>query len=158
MTVARIIATKGREVLTIQPHRTLKEVAEILSARNIGAVVVADVHGNVLGMLSEREIVRAIGRCGAKVLNDVASMHMATSVVTTTEDETVLATTEKMNVSRCRHIPVLKEGRLAGIVSIGDVVKYRQDQLVDEGSAMREYISLGQMPVSTTAASAPSET
>ncbi len=82
MTVARIIATKGREVLTAQPHRTLKEVAEILSARDIGAVVVADVQGNVLGMLSERDIVRAVGRRGAKALDDAISMHMTTRVVT----------------------------------------------------------------------------
>lgn len=147
MTVARIIATKGREVLTIQPHRTLKEVAEILSARNIGAVVVADVHGNVLGLLSEREIVRAVARAGAKSLDDVASKHMNTHVVTTTESETVLTTAEKMNATRSRHVPVLKEGRLAGIVSIGDVVKFRLTETDDQD------IGLGRMPIATNAIS-----
>lgn len=141
MTVARIIATKGREVLTAQPHRTLKEVAEILSARDIGAVVVADVQGNVLGMLSERDIVRAVGRRGAKALDDAVSMHMTTSVVTATEDETVLATVEKMNAGHFRHVPVMKEGRLAGIISIGDVVKFRLAEMENEHSAMREYIA-----------------
>ncbi len=157
MTVARIIATKGREVLTAQPHRTLKEVAEILSARNIGAVVVADVHGNVRGILSEREIVGAIGRRGAEALDDAASMHMATHIVTTTEDETVLATAEKMNAGHFWHVPVLKEGRLAGIISIGDIVKYRLAEMEDEQSAMREYINLGQIPISTNAASGSRE-
>lgn len=151
MTVARIIAAKGREVATAQPHRTLKEVAEILSARNIGAVVIADIHGDVLGILSEREIVRAVGRCGAKALDDPASKHMTTRVVTTTEDETVLATAEKMNAGRFRHVPVLKEGRLAGIVSIGDVVKFRLSEMEDEQSAMREYIGLGQTQISSRA-------
>jgi len=114
MTVARIIATKGCRVLTAQPHRTLREVAEILAARDIGAVVIADVQGNVLGILSEREIVRAIGRRGGKALDDAASMHMTTRVVTTTQDETGLPTAEKMNAGHFRHVPVLKEGRLAG--------------------------------------------
>jgi CBS domain-containing protein len=141
MTVARIIATKGREVLTAQPHRTLNEVAEILSARDIGAVVVADVQGNVLGMLSERDIVRAIGRRGSKALDDAVSMHMTTHVVTTTEDETVLATVEKMNAGRFRHIPVMKDGRLAGIISIGDVIKFRLAEMEHEHSALREYIA-----------------
>jgi CBS domain-containing protein len=141
MTVARILATKGREVLTAQPHRTLKEVAEILAARDIGAVVIADAQGNVLGIVSERNIVRAVGSRGAKALDDAASMHMTTQVVTTTEDETVLATAEKMNAGRFRHIPVLKNGRLAGIVSIGDVVKFRLAEMEHEQSALREYIA-----------------
>ncbi len=149
MTVARIIATKGREVLTAQPHRTLKEVAESISAREIGSVVVADVQGTVLGILSEREIVRAIGRRGAEALDDAASMHMATHIVTTTEGETVLATAAKMNAGRFRHVPVLKDGKLAGIISIGDIVKYRLAEMEDEQSAMREYINLGQRPMST---------
>jgi CBS domain-containing protein len=151
MSVAQIIATKGREVLSVQPHRTLKEVTEILSARNIGAVAVADVHGNLLGMLSEREIVGAIARCGAKVLDDVASKHMNIRVVTTTEDETVLAVTEKINAACFRHIPVVKVGRLAGIVSIGDVVKFWLDELIDEHLALREYIGTGQLPAAATA-------
>jgi CBS domain-containing protein len=141
MTVARILATKGREVLTAQPHRTLMEVAEILAARGVGAVVIADVQGSVLGILSEREIVRAVSQRGAKALEDAASMHMTTQVVTTTEDETVFAMAEKMNAGRFRHIPVLKGGRLAGIVSIGDVVKFRLAEMEYEQSALREYIA-----------------
>jgi CBS domain-containing protein len=140
MTIARIIAMKGREVLTAQPHRTLKEVAEILAARGIGAVVIADAQGNLLGILSERDIVRAIGRRGAKALEDAASMHMTNEVVTITEDETLLATVEKMNSGRFRHVPILKEGRLAGIISIGDVVKSRLQEMEQESAALRDYI------------------
>jgi CBS domain-containing protein len=141
MTVARILATKGREVLTAQPHRTLKEVAEILAARDIGAVVIADVQGSVLGILSERDIVRAVGRRGAKALDDAASMHMTTKVVTTREEETVLATVEKMNAGHFRHVPVMKDDRLIGIVSIGEVVKFRLAEMENEHSALREYIA-----------------
>jgi CBS domain-containing protein len=141
MTVARILAIKGREVLTAQPHRTLKEIAEILAARDVGAVVIADVQGSVLGILSERDIVRAVGRRGAKALDDAASMHMTTQVVTTREEETVLATVEKMNAGHFRHVPVMKDGRLAGIVSIGDVVKFRLAEMEHEQSALREYIA-----------------
>jgi CBS domain-containing protein len=141
MTVARILATKGREVLTAQPHRTLKEAAEILTARGVGAVVIADVQGSVLGILSERDIVRAISLRGPKALDDAVSMHMTTQVVTTSEEETVLATVEKMNAGRFRHVPVMKNGRLAGIVSIGDVVKFRLAEMEHEHSALREYIA-----------------
>jgi CBS domain-containing protein len=141
MTVARILATKGREVLTAQPHRTLKEVAEILAARDIGAVVIADVQGSVLGILSERDIVRAVGRRGAQALDDAVSMHMTTQVVTTREEETVLATVEKMNAGHFRHVPVMKDDRLIGIVSIGDVVKFRLAEMEHEQSALREYIA-----------------
>jgi len=141
MTVARILAEKGTDVVTTQPHRTLSEVAEILTSRNIGAVVIADLQGNVLGILSERDIVRAVGRRGASALNDAVSAHMTSKVVTTTEDETVDATMGKMNVWRCRHLPVLKDGKLGGILSIGDVIKYRLAQIENEYSAMREYIA-----------------
>jgi CBS domain-containing protein len=141
MTVARILANKGREVATTQPHRTLKEVADILAMRNIGAVVVADVQGTVLGIISERDIVRAIGTRGMAALDDAVSMHMTTRVITASEEDTVLATVEKMNNGHFRHLPVLKDNKLAGIVSIGDAVKFRLEEMEHEQSAMREYIA-----------------
>jgi predicted transcriptional regulator len=87
MTVARILAAKGRDVITTQPHRTLAEVAEVLVAKSIGAVVVTDVQGYVIGILSERDIVRAVAKRGIAVFNDEVSMHMTTEVITTHEDE-----------------------------------------------------------------------
>ena len=107
MTVARILAAKGKDVVTTQPHRTLAEAAGILTARNIGAVVVADAQGRVLGILWERDIVHAIGGGGAAALNDAVSKHMTTAVVTAHEDESVDLTMEKMTVRRCRHLPVV---------------------------------------------------
>jgi CBS domain-containing protein len=141
MSVARILATKGREVVTTQPHRTLREAAEVLAARGIGAVVVSDVQGSVHGILSERDIVRAIGRGGPTALDDAVSVHMTSRVVTTTEAESVYETMERMNNGRFRHLPVLKDGKLAGIVSIGDVVRFRLAEMEHEHSALREYIA-----------------
>jgi CBS domain-containing protein len=100
MTIARILAAKGRDVVTTQPHRTLAEVAEVLVAKNIGAVVVADVQGSVIGILSERDIIRAVAKRGTAVFNDAVSMYMTAEVITTSEDERVHVAMEKMtNVS-----------------------------------------------------------
>jgi CBS domain-containing protein len=95
----------------------------------------------VLGILSERDIVRAIGTIGAAALDDPASKHMTTRVITAAEEDTVLATVEKMNAGRFRHLPVIANGVLAGIVSIGDVVKFRLEEMEHEQVAMREYIA-----------------
>lgn len=141
MTVARILAKKGREVVTTQPHRTLKEVAQILAMRNIGAAVVADVQNNVLGIISERDIVRAIGARGNSALDDAVSMHMTSRVITAAEEDTVLAMVERMTTGHFRHLPVIKNDKLAGIISIGDVVKFRLEEMEHEQSAMREYIT-----------------
>ncbi|MDR3408727.1 MAG: CBS domain-containing protein [Methylovirgula sp.] len=141
MTIARILATKGREVITAQPHRTLLEICEILASRRIGAVVIVDARGKMLGILSERDIVRAIGERGAQALDDPASSHMTTEVVTIAEEETLLATVERMNIGRFRHMPIMKDGRLNGLISIGDVVKFRLAEMEREQSALREYIA-----------------
>jgi CBS domain-containing protein len=141
MTVALILARKGRDVVTTEPHRTLGEVTEILATRNIGAVVIADKDQRVLGILSERDIVREVGKKGAGALHDAVSKHMTTSVVTIGEDKAVPETMEMMTERRFRHLPVVQDGRLVGIVSIGDLVKYRLAEMEQEHSAMREYIA-----------------
>ncbi|HET6377891.1 MAG TPA: CBS domain-containing protein [Methylocella sp.] len=141
MTVSRILAAKGRAVVTTQPHRTLEEAAALLTEKNIGAAVVADAEGNVLGMISERDILHAVGKGGAAALGEAVSKHMTTPVITTHENEFIHEAMEKMTVRRCRHLPVLNGGRLAGIVSIGDVVKHRLEQIEQEHQALREYIA-----------------
>ena len=141
MTVARILAKKGRDVTTTQPHRTLQEAAHVLTTRNIGAVVVADVQGTLLGIISERDIVRAISTRGVAALDDAVSTHMTRRVITAAEEDTVQVTVEKMTAGRFRHLPVLKNNKLAGIVSIGDAVKFRLEEMEHEQSAMREYIA-----------------
>ncbi len=141
MTVALILATKGRDVVTTEAHRTLAEVTEILATRNIGAVVIADSQRRVLGILSERDVVRVIGKKGAGALHDAVSKHMTTNVITVTEADTVPATMEMMTTRRFRHLPVVQDHALVGIVSIGDLVKYRLAEMEHEHSAMRDYIA-----------------
>ena len=143
MTIARILAAKGGDVVTTQPHWTLAEVAEVLVAKNIGAVVVADDQGSVIGILSERDIVRAVAKRGTAVFNDAVSMHMTAEVITTSEDEHVQVAMEKMTNGRFRHLPVICNKRLVGLVSIRDVVKHQLAECQYEHSAMREYIATG---------------
>ena len=141
MTIARILAAKGRDVVTTQPHRTLAEVAEVLVAKNIGAVVVTDDQGSVIGILSERDIVRALAKRGTAAFNDAVSKHMTAEVITTSEDECVRVAMEKMTNERSRHLPVIRNERLVGLVSIGDMVKHRLAECEYEHKAMREYIA-----------------
>ena len=140
MTIARILADKGRDVVTTQPHRTLAEVAEVLVTKNIGAVVIVD-EGRIIGILSERDIVRVLTKRGTAVFNDAVSMHMTTNVLTTTENESVYVAMEKMTNERSRHLPVIRDERLVGLVSIGDMVKHRLAECEDDHKAMREYIA-----------------
>jgi CBS domain-containing protein len=141
MTVARILAEKGREVFTTQPHRTLREVIELLAARGVGAVVVADASMSVLGILSERDVVRVIAQHGAAALDDQVSRHMTPKVTTVTRDSTIDHVMQTMTEGRFRHLPVVEDGRLIGIVSIGDVVKRHVSALDSERQALREYIA-----------------
>jgi len=141
MTIARILAVKGRDVVTTQPDRTSSEVAQILAAKNIGAVVVVDDQGSVIGILSERDIVHAVAKRGTAVFNDAVALHMTTEVITTSDDESVHAAMEKMTNERSRHLPVIKDERLVGLVSIGDMVKHRLTECEYEHKAMREYIA-----------------
>ena len=141
MTVARILADKGRDVFTTQPHRTLKEVVELLASKGVGAVVVSDASQSVLGILSERDVVRVLGRHGASALDDPVSRHMTPKVITVTGDDTIEHVMQTMTDGRFRHVPVVENGRLVGIISIGDVVKRHVNALDSERQALREYIA-----------------
>ena len=143
MTVARILAAKGRDVVTTQPYRTLREVVAILAERRIGAIVVADAERTVLGIVSECDIVRALSESGAEALEEPVSRHMTSRVVTVHERTTIDAVMDMMTTGRFRHAPVLEHGRLAGLVSIGDVVKHRMAEIETDQRAMREYIAAG---------------
>ena len=141
MTVARILAEKGREVFTTQPHRTLREVVELLAAKGVGAVVVADASMSVLGILSERDVVRVIAQQGASALDEPVSRHMTPKVITASRDDTIDHVMQTMTEGRFRHIPVVEDGRLVGIISIGDVVKRHVNMIDSERQALREYIA-----------------
>lgn len=141
MTVARILAVKGRVVTTVLPHRTVEETVAILAEKRIGAIVVTGSDGEVLGIISERDIVKALARGGANALSDAVSKHMTSKVITATEETSVLGVMEEMSSGRFRHVPIVKAGRLAGLVSIGDVVKYRLEEIDNERQALRQYIA-----------------
>jgi CBS domain-containing protein len=141
MTVQRILADKGRDVFTTQPHRTLKEVVELLASKGVGAVVVSDASSSVLGILSERDVVRVIARHGASALEDPVSRYMTPKVITVTQDDTIEHVMQTMTDGRFRHVPVVQDGRLIGIISIGDVVKRHVNALDSERQALREYIA-----------------
>jgi CBS domain-containing protein len=141
MTLEHILSEKGREVVTIEPHRTLADAARTLNEKRIGAVVVARDDRAVLGILSERDIVRAVAKGGAAALEHSISQHMTGEVVTCGRQVAINELMGLMTQRKFRHVPVVEDGRLYGIVSIGDVVKYRVAEIEAEHQALREYIA-----------------
>ena len=141
MTVRLILDRKGRDVVTVRPDQTISEVAKILSERRIGAVVVSGGDGRIEGIVSERDIVRVVGSEGASVLDRPASSIMTSDVRVCREENTINEMMEIMTAGRFRHLPVEKMGRLDGIVSIGDVVKQRIEEIEREAEQIRTYIA-----------------
>jgi CBS domain-containing protein len=143
MNVAAILKLKGREVVTSGPTTTLLDIAELLGARGIGCVVITGADDKVVGIVSERDIVREIGRAGSKVLKEPVASCMTKAVVTCREADTIDRLMAEMTAHRFRHMPVVERGRLIGLVSIGDVVRMRIAEAEMEAAAMREYIATG---------------
>lgn len=141
MTVEHILRSKGRNVVTVEPDRTLIEVAKLLSEQRIGAVLVGDAFRPVLGILSERDIVRAVAERGPAALEEPISQFMTGKVETCTGESAINEVMEMMTTGKFRHVPVVEGGRLVGIVSIGDIVKHRLAEVEAETQAMREYIA-----------------
>ena len=141
MKVEQILQSKGAEVFAVSPSATISEAVEVLGAKNIGAVVVKDEYGKLAGILSERDVVRTMQKQG----NDVLSANVASCMtpnphacgLDTTVDDLMAEMTEK----RIRHMPVVKDGTLVGMVSIGDVVKRKIEQSEQEAAALKEYIA-----------------
>src|SRR4051812_40135599 len=125
MTVRAILDRKGHDVATIAASATLAEAAKQLSERRIGALIVADSSASIEGMLSERDIVRTVAAHGPSALSRAVREVMTSEVITCAEADTVASLMEQMTRGKFRHLPVVHEGRLVGIISIGDVVKHR---------------------------------
>lgn len=142
MNVAAILKAKGSDVVTVSPTVTLGEIAVLLSERRIGAVVVMQ-DRKVLGIVSERDVVKAIARNGAQALNAPVRDVMTARVVTCGLNDSIDELMDSMTMGRFRHLPVIEGGELAGIVSIGDVVKHRIAETVMETEALRLYIANG---------------
>jgi CBS domain-containing protein len=143
MQVKHILREKGREVVTIAGEAMLSEAARLLARRNIGAVIIADSQGGVAGILSERDIVRAVAMHSVAALAHSVARHMTRAVSVCSQTDNVDDLMETMTRERFRHMPVIDDGRLCGIVSIGDVVKTRIEETVREAESLREYIVAG---------------
>lgn len=142
MNVAQLLGDKGHDVVSVQPHRTLAEAVKILSERRIGAVVVTGADGALVGVLSERDIIRAMAEGGAAALDGPVSRAMTAKVVTCRLQTSLDELMEIMTSGRFRHVPIIENDRIAGIVSIGDVVKQRVAEIEAESRAMRDYIAM----------------
>jgi len=140
MTVKAIVSRKGRDVLTIEPTASLADAVKLLAERRIGAIVITGADHQVIGILSERDIVRALASRGTAALDEPVGQVMTRKVMTCSEDETIASLAGRMTEGKFRHLPVVEGGRLAGIVSIGDVVKFRLEEMERESSALKEYI------------------
>ena len=141
MRIREILATKPAEVLTVSPDTPVPDLLAALADRGVGAAVVVDASGAVVGMASERDVVRHLHRRGAAVLSDAVSSLMTGPVTTCGPDDEVDSLGAVMTERRIRHLPVLEDGRLTGIVSIGDVVKTRLDELETHRSQLEAYIN-----------------
>jgi len=143
MNVATILKQKGRSVTTVPPTITLQEVAKRLTQRRIGALVVVGAHGQIEGIISERDIIRALSESGADCLGRPVTESMTRQVVTCQETDTLDELMAMMTQRRFRHLPVVTDGDLVGIISIGDVVKHHVAEIEMEATAMRAYIAHG---------------
>ena len=141
MQVDAILQSKGTTVYTVRANALVKDAVGALNKYNIGAVVVVDADGEVAGIVSERDIVRLLGRDPAGALQRPVSECMTANVVTCVRDTPIAELMEQMTRFRIRHMPVVEAGELMGIVSIGDVVKRKIEEAEQEASALREYIA-----------------
>ncbi len=139
MTVRAILDTKGHQIESVEPDARLSAAIRTLAERKIGAVLVLS-QGRIEGILSERDIVRALGERGAAVLDEPVSAVMTRKVVSCEQADTVAAIMEMMTSGKFRHLPVVEDDRVVGLISIGDIVKWRVGEYEAEQEALREYI------------------
>jgi CBS domain-containing protein len=140
MNVSTILSAKGSNVITIEPTATLDTAIKMLAERKIGALVVLGPEQRVIGILSERDIVRVLAERGAAALTLPLSLVMTRKVQTCSHSDTIGDLMEQMTAGKFRHVPVVEEDRLVGIISIGDVVKERLHEIEREASELRDYI------------------
>jgi CBS domain-containing protein len=139
MTVRAILDTKGHQISSVSPDAKLSAAVKLLGERRIGAVLVMNA-GRIEGILSERDIVRVLGDKGAAVLDEPVSAVMTRKVISCKQSDTVAAIMEMMTQGKFRHLPVVEGERVVGLISIGDIVKWRVGEYEREQEALREYI------------------
>ena len=140
MNVKTILATKGGDVISIEPGADLAAAVNLLSKHRIGAVLIRGAGGRLAGILSERDIVHALAERDSDALSLQVGQVMMRNVTTCGEDDTIASIMERMTAGKFRHMPVVTKGELVGLVSIGDVVKQRVGEIEHESEALRDYI------------------
>jgi CBS domain-containing protein len=140
MQVENILQSKGRAVTTVTARASIAEAVDLLNTKRIGAVVVTD-NGKVAGILSERDIVRHLGKDWTALASRPVSDVMTSNVITASRFATIADVMERMTDNRIRHLPIVENGDLVGIVSIGDVVKRKIEETEQEATALKEYIA-----------------
>ncbi len=143
MNAEAILQNKGRDVVTIAPEDTLLDAAQVLDKRRIGAAVVTNTKGKVCGVLSERDVARQVARQGNDALDLLVGECMSRNVITAKLDDSLDTLLACMTDRRIRHLPVIDQSDLVGVISIGDVVKRKIDESEAEAEAMKAYISAG---------------
>jgi len=141
MHVERILALKGNEVISVPVDELIGRAAGILSDNRIGAILVLDNDGFVEGVLSERDIVRGMAQIGSRCMEALVSELMTRDVIYCKPDDNIDTIMSLMTDNRVRHLPVMRDGQLLGIISIGDVVKFRIEEIETEAAALRQYIA-----------------
>jgi CBS domain-containing protein len=139
MTVRAILDSKGHQIQSVEPETKLSAAIKILAERKIGALLAMS-KGRIEGILSERDIVRVLGQRGAAVLDEPVSAVMTRKVISCKSSDTVAAIMEMMTSGKFRHLPVVEDGKVVGLISIGDIVKWRVREYETEQEALRDYI------------------
>jgi CBS domain-containing protein len=141
MIVEQILNDKGRHVVTLKADTTLKEAAQLLDDRKIGAVVALDAEDRIIGVLSERDVVRQVARLGAPALDMPVASAMTRAVVTVAPSTAIDEALQTMTDRRIRHLPVVHNERLTGVISIGDLVKWKIAETEAEANSLKSYLS-----------------
>lgn len=140
MKVKDILTAKGRDVVVIEPTADLHSAAKLLASRKIGVLIILGAGGRIAGILSERDIVRAVAVGGASALDLPVGQAMTRDVMTCAEDDGCAEIMDRMTKGKFRHLPVVQDAKMVGLISIGDVVKQRVEEIERESDAMRDYI------------------
>jgi CBS domain-containing protein len=140
MHVKNILSVKGSNVVSIEPTATLETAVRTLAQHKIGALLVLGPDRRIIGILSERDIVRVLAEQGASALTQPLAQVMTRKVFTCSPSETIAVIMEWMTAGKFRHVPVIEQDQVVGVVSIGDVVKYRLQEMEHESAALRDYI------------------
>lgn len=141
MTVRKILNLKGSDVVTIAPEQNLHAAIALLAERRIGALIVTEKTGEVVGVLSERDILRLLSNKDNNRFDNTVASAMTSAVKSCKPDDTIQHIMQLMTTGRFRHMPVVENGRLAGVISIGDVVKLRLEEMEQESEHLKQYIA-----------------